>query len=84
MIGIDRKVAMEKFSSFLDETTTLTAEQEEYLKDIITYVCQNGDITGEIITNRAPFSEYNWAEVYGSKMQYIGQFVRIIHQAIAA
>ena len=30
MIGIDRKVAIEKFSSFLDETTTLTAEQEEY------------------------------------------------------
>lgn len=84
MIGIDRKVAMEKFSEFLDENTTLTAEQEEYLKDIIVYVCQNGDITGDIITNKAPFSDYNWAAVYGDKMSYIGQFIRIIHQAIAA
>ena len=82
MIGIDRNVAMRKFSQFLDENTKLTSEQEEYLKDIIVYVSKNGDITGEDITNKAPFSEYNWEGVYGSRMYYIGQFVRAIHQAI--
>ena len=81
-LGVDRKVAMEKFSEFLSGTT-LNSMQEEYLKTIITYVCENGDITKETLLDAdSPFSEFNWIAVFQTSAMYIGKYVENLHSVI--
>lgn len=82
MIGIDRKIAVEKFSEFISEVN-LNSMQEEYLKSIIDYVCLNGDITPEDIVNSTPFDDYDWS-IFGPKMLCVRKYVEHIHQVICA
>ncbi len=79
-IGVDQAVALQRFSQFLSDTT-LNADQEEYLKDIIAYVSRNGDITTEIIMTDATFRD-NAIALFGNNVQYIGQYVNALHHAI--
>lgn len=57
IIGVDKNTALEKFSQFIDRAQELNSEQLEFLDNIITYVCENGDITNDIVVNEAPFDE---------------------------
>jgi type I restriction enzyme R subunit len=68
IIGINRKEAVERFSSFISQgaadgmpgsgkTIELSAAQEDFLANIISYVCANGDITKETVVNEAPFED---------------------------
>lgn len=81
-IGVDRHHAMEEFSKFLSGTS-LNSLQEEYVKTIITYVCQNGDITLENLVNTEPFSEYEWIDTFGQSFIAVRNFVNKVHQVIA-
>ena len=81
-IGVDRHKAMEEFSKFLSGAT-LNSLQEEYVKTIITYVCQNGDITLENLVNTEPFSEYEWIDTFGQNLIAVRNFVDKIHKVIA-
>jgi type I restriction enzyme R subunit len=81
-IGVDRHHAMEEFSKFLSDVN-LNSIQEEYVKTIITYVCQNGDITLENLVNTEPFSEFEWIDTFGQHFVAIRNFVNKIHQVIA-
>lgn len=81
-IGVDRHHAMEEFSRFLSGTS-LNSLQEEYVKTIITYVCQNGDITLENLVNTEPFSEYEWIDTFGQSFIAVRNFVNKVHQVIA-
>lgn len=80
-IGVDRIVAVDRFSKFLSGAN-LNSMQEEYLKTIITYVCENGDITKETLYETTPFSEYDWYAVFGPSAMHIGDFVDNIHSVI--
>ena len=60
-IGVDRHLAMERFSQFLSDTT-LNSLQEEYIKSIISYVCDNGDITTSTLMEEEPFAQYEWID----------------------
>lgn len=81
IVGIDRKIAVDKFSQFLSDNT-LNSQQQEYLKTIINYVCENGDITREIITNDIPFDGFDWLHVFGDKFNSIPKFVDELHLAV--
>ena len=82
-VGIDRKVAMEKFSQFLS-INTLNTKQEEYMKSILTYVCENGDITTKIIVNKAPFTSFNWQREFGENAVNVVKYVNSLHDCIVA
>ncbi len=82
-IGVDRTVAMSKFSEFLSGHI-LNSEQEDYLKSIITYVCQNGDITSDIIVNESPFKDFEWIDVFGGYAAFVGKYVHTLHNSIIA
>ena len=56
MVGVDRKNAVRRFSEYISGGE-LNAEQEDFLLTIIAYVCENGDITKEIVVNEPPFDE---------------------------
>lgn len=80
-IGVDRVVAVERFSKFLSGAS-LNTMQEEYLKTIITYVCENGDITAGTLVNVSPFSEYDWYAIFGQHLISVRDYVNNLHSII--
>jgi len=83
MIGIDRVIAVDKFSQFLSDNQ-LNSQQQEYVKTIINYVCENGDITREVIAYESPFDGFDWQNVFGNYVNVIPKYVDELHGAIVA
>ena len=79
MVGIDRKNAVRRFSLFISGNE-LNAEQEDFLMTIIAYVCENGDITKEIVVNEAPFDER--LSVFTPYMLPLAKYIDTIHSVV--
>ena len=79
LIGVDRREALEKFSDFLTDSE-LNAEQEDFLNTIVQYVCENGDITKEIVVNESPFDER--LVLFTPYMIPLGRYIDNIHNVI--
>ncbi len=79
LIGVDRREALDMFSEFLTDSE-LNAEQEEFLNTIVQYVCENGDITKEIVVNEAPFDER--LVLFTPYMIPLGKYIDNIHNVI--
>lgn len=82
VIGIDRNLAREKYIALI-QGEPLTPEQEEYLNDILDYVCQNGDITRETMAEE-PFSAFPWQPVFANRLSALVNYVNTLHQVITA
>jgi type I restriction enzyme R subunit len=80
LIGVDRKVAVARFSDFLSGAK-LNSDQEEYLATIINYVCVNGDITVETVVNDDPFADYLHS-IFGEYQVPLAQYINNIHGVI--
>lgn len=87
LIGVDRNDAVRRFSDFIsafdrlsNQETHLNSEQEEFISDIISYVCENGDITKEIVVNDAPFDEH--LQVFMPYMQPLAQYIDSLHNVV--
>ena len=80
IIGIDRKIAKERFSKFLSDNV-LNATQEEYINQIIGYVCENGDIEPMVIVTNDSFNGI--VESFGANMVSIKNYVEELHILIA-
>ena len=83
IVHVDKRVAEQRFSQFLSDVE-LNSEQQEYLKTIINYVNENGDISTDVLINESPFDGFNWQQVFGDNIAYIGQYVNYMHGAIRA
>lgn len=79
LIGVDRKEAVRKFGDFI-AGVQLNAEQEEFLMTVVSYVCENGDITKEIVVNEAPFDER--LAVFNAFMIPLAKYIDNIHNVI--
>lgn len=79
LIGVDRKEAMRKFGDFISGSE-LNADQEDFLASIVSYVCENGDITKDIVVNEAPFDEHLY--VFTAFMQPLAKYIDSIHNVI--
>ena len=79
MVGVDRKNAVRRFSEFISGHE-LNTEQEEFLMTIIAYVCENGDITKEIVVNESPFDEQ--LSVFTPYMIPLAKYIDNIHNVI--
>ncbi len=79
LIGVDRKVAMQRFGSFISGVE-LNSEQEEFLMTVISYVCENGDITKEIVVNEPPFDER--LDVFSAYMIPLARYIENIHNVV--
>ena len=79
IIGVNRREAIERFSAFLSGAQ-LNAEQEEFLTTIISYVCENGDITKDIVVNEAPFDEK--LSVFSTYMLPLAKYIDNLHGVI--
>jgi type I restriction enzyme R subunit len=83
IIKVDRQKAIELFTKYISENT-LNADQEEYLKSILDYVCENGDMKINTLVNEAPFDEINVIELFPGKAQQIAAFIATLHNSITA
>lgn len=82
-VGVDLTKALEAFSSFIG-SNVLSCMQEEYLKTIIIYVSNNGDITPATLLSKTPFDAYKWQAVFGQNLICVKQFVDKLHNSIVA
>ena len=80
-IGVDRHLAMERFSQFLSDTT-LNSLQEEYIKSIIAYVCDNGDITTSTLMEEEPFAQFEWIDTFGQNFVAVRNYVIELHNIV--
>lgn len=83
LIKVDRQKALEKFTAYISENT-LTADQEEYLKSILDYVCANGDMETAALINESPFDEISVLEIFPGKFKQVADFVADLHKSITA
>ena len=83
VIKVDRQVALEKFTHFLNGST-LNARQMEYLKSIIAYVCENGDIEPQTLMSVPPFNDINIIDLFDDKAVHVGKYVNMLHTLITA
>nr|MCR4848383.1 hypothetical protein [Bacteroidales bacterium] len=79
LIGVDRKVALQRFGQFISGAE-LNAEQEEFLMTVVGYVCENGDITKEIVVNDPPFDEQ--LEVFSNCMIPLSRYIDNLHRVV--
>lgn len=82
IIGINRDVAIRKFTTLISDSN-LNSMQEEYLKTILNYVCENGDIITETFGNK-PFVDFEWYDAFGEKLNKLTQYVENLHRVITA
>lgn len=80
--GLDRQKAINLFSDFIS-ANTLTAEQEEFINNILNYVCQNGDMEKNVFVNNRIFRE-SLLKYFPNKAAQVAQFVAMLHDTITA
>ena len=80
--GVDRAKALQLFTEFI-QANSLTVDQEEYLKSILDYVCQNGDLEKKMLM-QSPFDEYEVLEIFPGKFSKVAEFVTLLHDSINA
>lgn len=82
IIGIDQEDALQKYRNLINGAE-MTRMQEEYLRTIIRYVCQNGDIRKEILASQQPFANINMVNLFGNKASILVRYVDMLHDSIA-
>ena len=80
--GLDRQKAIKLFTEFIS-ANTLTAEQEEFINNILNYVCQNGDLAKTVFRENRIFRE-SLLKYFPDKAAQVAQFVAMLHDAITA
>ena len=80
IIGIDMHIALDKFVELI-QGEHLTSMQEEYLRNIIRYVCENGDIERSTMLSD-PFRTYDWHAVFGDRATLVPKYIENLHQVI--
>lgn len=82
MVGFDRRKAINLFSDYIS-ANSLTAEQEEFINNILNYVCQNGDMEKSVFRDNRLFRE-SLLKYFPNKAAQVAQFVAMLHDAITA
>ena len=83
IIGVDREEAMNIYRKFINGKE-MTSMQEECLKELIVYVCQNGDVEAAKILSIKQFSHINWVNVFDADLPHVKEFIDAMHDAVVA
>lgn len=83
IVGIEQDAINEKFGEFLSGNI-FNAQQQEFIKSIIDYVRENGDIKVDDLIEESPFDNYDIIAVFGPQVQIIRNIVDIMHNSIIA
>lgn len=83
LIGLNQEAVNEKFGEYLNGNL-LNSMQQEFIKTIINYVRENGDISLEDMVNTEPFNNYDLSEVFGTNLVTVVSIVNTLHGTITA
>ena len=81
LIGLSQEAVNEKFSEYLSGNL-LNAQQQEFIKTIINYVRENGDVDLSDMVNSEPFNNYDLVELFGERLQALKAVVALLHGCI--
>lgn len=70
-----------KFGQFLAENV-LNSRQQEFVKTIISYVRENGDVTFDNLVNSSPFDNIDIIRMFGDKIYIVQKIVEQLHGAV--
>ena len=71
---MDELAINEKFGTYLNENV-LNAQRQEFVKTIINYVNENGDIEREDLLNTSPFDDLDILELFGEKIKNLNYII---------
>lgn len=83
IVGVEQQAVNEKFGEFLNDNI-LNSQQQEFVKVILDYVRENGDIRAEDLIEKSPFDNYDILELFGQNITIITNIVNRIHGSIMA
>ncbi|MDD6031086.1 MAG: DEAD/DEAH box helicase family protein, partial [Kiritimatiellae bacterium] len=78
---VDRDAINEKFGEFL-MGTRLNARQQAFVKEVIEYLEENGEVTPDDLTNEEPFVNENIAELFADRMPELQEIVRRLREIL--
>ncbi len=81
IVGIEQEAINQKFSEYLN-TNILSSKQQEFVKSIINYVQQNGDITKQDLVDKSPFSDFDVVELFDDKIGVLINVINNLHESI--
>lgn len=83
IVGIEQDAINEKFGEFLSGNI-FNSQQQEFVKAIIDYVRENGDISINDLIEKSPFDNYDIITMFGTQAQILRNIVDVIHNSITA
>ena len=57
-------------------------KQQEFVKSIIAFIQQNGDITNKDLVETSPFNEIDIVELFNDKVDLLLQVINFLHNTI--
>ncbi len=81
LIGLDQDAVNKKFGDFLNGNE-LSPQQQEFVKAIINYVRENGNICCEDLLVKTPFANYNVSSLFGDKLPIVLQIINTVQRSV--
>lgn len=81
IVGLDQQAINLKFGQFLTENM-LNSRQQEFVKTVISYVRENGDVTFDNLVNSSPFDNIDIIRMFGDKIYIVQKIVEQLHGAV--
>lgn len=82
LIGLNQEAVNEKFGEYLSGNT-FNSQQQEFVRTVINYVRENGDIMVEDLVNSEPFNNYDLSEFFGIYLSKVVGIINVLHNAIS-
>ena len=80
---VDYEKALDIYREFI-HGREMTSMQESCLKEIVQFVCANGDIEAEKIPNIMQLKHINWGEIFNNDIMHVKEFIDTLHDAVVA
>ena len=81
IVGIDQEAINKAFSEFLNGEI-LSAEQQEFIYSIISYVRENGDVVPQVLIEESPFDGFDMMDLFGNNIPIVANVVNTLHNCI--
>lgn len=83
LIGLSQEAVNEKFSEYLSGNL-LNAQQQEFIRTIINYVRENGDVDLSDMVNTEPFNNFDLIQLFGERLNALKSVIALLHGCIQA
>lgn len=81
LTGLDQEAVNEKFGQYLTGNV-FDAKQQEFVKVVIGYVRENGEITRDDLVNAFPFNLMHPVQLFGDKLPLLLDVITTLEQLI--